>query len=119
MSLNENGETKTSDISTSSLNDKYYGNTFSRPTTLLNLFQDSEQAMKDGIGRNPYAHWKSDSNSQPPLCNHEFSRHKISYCADCKEKVISLQQIAKEAALLEPYINLGPEDPIYGAIQRA
>ena len=96
MSLNENGETKTSDISTSSLNDKFYGNTFSRPTTLLNLFQDSEQAMKDGIGRNPYAHWKSDSNSQPPLCNHEFSRHKISYCADCKEKVISLQQIAKE-----------------------
>jgi hypothetical protein len=59
------GETKSGEISTKSSTTTakasapvFYGSTFKRPTTIpKDLFKESVQAMKDGIQRNPFAHW--------------------------------------------------------------
>ena len=93
-------ETKTSTASSSSPSHvRFYGDTFSRPTTTtisLDLFKTSTTAMLHGISRNPFAHWNSSDSTLRPICKHEFSRHKFAFCADCKQQCISLQQIAKE-----------------------
>ena len=76
----------------------FHGSTFTRPTTIpSNVFQSSVHAMKLGIQRNLYAHWKPTSNCKTrPGCLHEMSRHKISECFDCHKRAISKSKIAAE-----------------------
>ena len=60
--------TTSSSISTPSSNPTFYRASFTRPPSIsLDLFNVSTAAMKDGIERNPFIHWKINyTYSLPP-----------------------------------------------------
>ena len=74
----------------------YYGDTFTRPTSVpSDLFDASVQAMKDGIVRNPYPQWDKSNGENPHTCQCEVVRHDLTKCADCRQNV-SPDQVAEE-----------------------
>jgi hypothetical protein len=94
-------ETKTSSTSpstsTTPSNPTFYRASFTRPPSIsLDLFKGSSTAMEEGITRNPYAHHESSSPNPKPNCKCEYSRHVLAECADCQQKSIPPEQIAKE-----------------------
>ena len=82
------GETKVGtneeSVTNTSSSTEFYKNQFLCSVDNKKIYGRSVQAMKDGIVKNTYSHWKGDPSCRPACRHPRVQSYDLGECAECK-----------------------------------